>query len=251
MKKFQILFVFLFSLPLFSQVNIEGLRSLDTLKLHASVGIDGLLQTGNVEQQQLGINGNISFKIDKSEFIIITRAQYSWANQNEFSNDALIHLRNSNKLIGALSWESFTQYNFNRILLINNRALLGSGLRLKVFNREKVKLFLGSSIMYEYEDMQLAADDTHPRQTHFFRWSNYIAGRFYIKDDISFVTTNYYQPKINQFNDLRFLSENSLQIGVSDHLQLLINYRMRYDSIEPDALKDTDTRTSIGIRYLI
>lgn len=235
----------------FSQVNIEGLRSLDTMKLHAAVGISGMLQTGNVEQQQLGLNGNISFKIKRSEFIIIARGQYSWANENQFSNDALLHFRNAEKIFSFLFLESYLQYNFDRILLIDNRYVAGSGLRLKIFNKTNLNIFIGTSAMYEYEELALPISDAHPDETSYLRWSNYLSAGFIVNENVAFSTANYFQPRFSKLNDYRVLSDNSLLVKLTEYLQFSVTYHLRYDSIQPDELVDTDTRINIGVNLLI
>jgi len=70
-----------------------------------------------------------------------------------------------------------------------------------------------------------------------------------IEENLSFVSVTYYQPKLDDWNDYKIVSENALVIDPGKLVDLYIKFNLRYDSFSPDGIEKTDTATKMGISF--
>ena len=63
------------------------------------------------------------------------------------------------------------------------------------------------------------------------------------------LSTTYYQPAVDDFNDFRVLEEATLSVKMTDNLALNLSLNLSHDSKPPQAVKKTDTTYSTGIEY--
>jgi len=84
------------------------------------------------------------------------------------------HLRYNYQLLPWSVAEAFTQLQRDRFAQLQLRVLAGGGLRIRYFNRKGVKLFQGTTPMYEYENLDQAPLARHPTTVSTARWSNYL-----------------------------------------------------------------------------
>ena len=131
------------------------------------------------------------------------------------------------------------------------RGLFGSGLRISLLQKNKSRLWWGSSLMYEYERLDIEESDeiAHKKVANVFRWSNYVSAAFLFKEDVNFSLTSYFQPQIDELEDIRILLETNFSVQLSEKLSLAISYRLRYDSRPPGNVKNTDTNFLTGLNY--
>ena len=110
----------------YAQVNIEKYNNINSKK-----GIDGNLslylsaKTGNTDVQEFGIDGRINFKGDNFYTFLIGQGEYGWNNGEEYSNNALFHLRYIRATNHFIEPELFAQTNYNKKLLLQFRSLIG------------------------------------------------------------------------------------------------------------------------------
>ena len=100
--------------------------------------------------------------------------------------------------------------------------------------------------MYEMEEYDLPEDAIHPLSADVSRVSTYLTFNVALAEYLNLISITYYQPEIGNWNDLRVLSENAIAVAVTEQLDLLIGFNLRYDSEPPDDIKDLDTITKIG-----
>ena len=82
--------------------------------------------------------------------------------------------------------------------------------------------------MLEYEDVT-SLDDAYFDH----RISSYFSFTLLPQDDVSFISTTYLQPKIDDFNDYRILNENSLSLGITNKLSFSVQFSLAYDRKPP------------------
>lgn len=241
------IFICLTSL-LFSQVNIEKYNRFD-----ASLGVRGSLsfyasaKTGNTDNQQFGVDGRINYSSEKYHMFLIGQGEYGWNKGDEYSNNALLHFRYLREVKKYFEPEFFTQINYNKSRLLLFRSLAGVGLRLSIISDTASNFDFGTAYMYEYEKLDLPETFLHADKTYNHRWSNYISFSSIITKISRLSMVIYVQPKINDFSDIRILSENHFGVALTDRLSLSINFSLRYDSIPPDGINDLDTNSRVGL----
>ncbi|NNJ89663.1 MAG: DUF481 domain-containing protein, partial [Eudoraea sp.] len=69
----------------------------------------------------------------------------------DFQKSYFLHLRLNQKLTSVLRFEAFIQDQYNALLSINKRKLVGAGLRVKFISTPNVKAYFGNAYMYEHE----------------------------------------------------------------------------------------------------
>ena len=244
------LLVFIITQILFCQVNTEKYRNLkDSLGLSGVIKLDASIQTGNTDLQELGSEINLNYKKSPSTLLLILKGDYGWKNEEQFSNEALAHLRFVHEINPDLKFEAFTQINYDKSLLLLFRALGGAGLRFKLFESNNSILWLGTAYMLEYERYEKPREFIDKKNITANRWSNYLSYNLSIQKNVSLSSVIYYQPRFDLWKDERILIENSLIVNLSDSFSLSVEFDLRYDRYPAIGIKDTDTNSKIGFVF--
>ncbi len=136
-------------------------------------------------------------------------------------------------------YEVFMQRQQNKIKYIKYRFLAGTGLRFRVLNTEKAKLYLAPLCMYEHEILT----DSLATQTKTFKGDFYISTNIKLNENISFSHVTYYQPAFYSFSrqgdfepvkDFRLASETEISFDIiKDHVKFSVGLNLNYDSRPP------------------
>lgn len=244
-----LLFVFtiLFSNTI-AQVNIEKYNN-----MNSSNGFNGNLsfyisaKTGNTDTQEFEIDGRLNFKGDKFYSFLIGQGEYGWNKGKEYSNNALLHFRYIRELDEIFNPEIFVQINYNKSRLLLFRSLAGLGMRITLLSDSVSNFTYGTAYMYEYENLDNSKSIFQLSETKHHRWSNYISYSNTLTNNSRLSIVIYTQPRFDNFNDLRMLSENHLSVGFTNRLSLSINFSLMYYSRPPIGVKELDTNTKVGL----
>jgi len=240
-------FCLLFSLPICAQVNIEKYNSIINEKgFFGNLSMYLSAKTGNTDIQEFGIDGRVNFTGDSYYTFLIGQGEYGWNKGQEYSNNALLHLRYIRNINYLIKPEVFAQINYNKKLIVLFRSLIGGGVRVTIAADSLSDFIFGSSYMYEHEKIDLPDQAGHPNLTNDHRWSNYLSFSNMLSRNSRLSIVIYAQPKFDDFNDVRILSENHLSVGITEKLSLSLQFGLRYDSKPPNDVNDFDTNTKIG-----
>ncbi|WP_156772451.1 DUF481 domain-containing protein [Urechidicola croceus] len=209
----------------------------------------------------IGLNINLTkntkkiFKIDNRIHVQYKNAQHlilfmndidfeQLDGQNLISN-SVQHLRYNYKIKSKIYWEFFGQTQYNSISKIDFRGLLGTGPRFKISNSEKYKFYLGSLIMYEYdrskEDIAITNKD--------LRWSSYLSFSLFPSKNTAIVSTTYYQPKLDGFNDFRISSESSIAVKIFEKLAFKSTFKFNFDKFPVEGIPKSQYSFTNGLIY--
>ncbi len=249
MKKI-IFFIILygFSTVQYSQVNIEKYNS-----VRGYQGFSGNLsfyisaKTGNTDIQEFGADTKLGYTGNNFHTLLIGQGTFGWKDGNQYSNNALLHLRYIRELNSIISPEIFSQIDYDKKRLLLFRSLIGGGVRLSFVTDSLKSLSYGTSYMFEYEKLDLPSNSKHLNKTYNHRWNNYLSYSNSVSSNSRISLAVYFQPRFDNFNDFRILSENFISVRISTKLALSLNFRLRYDSQPPDNIKNFDTSSSMGI----
>ena len=246
------LFSFTFCFSVFSQiVNIENRRIYDDT-LGWSGALDGNFSV--MQNKEMLINGGfrprVQYKTNRHYFLLLTDWFYSKAPNAVYANSGMLHLRYawrlSSKMKGKKSpwkWESYTQLQYNQLLDQRLRALTGTGLRLKAIDNAKWRVFLGSSIFFEHEELR-----TNSSQINGIRWSNYLSFFAVLSKEISLTSIVYAQPLVERFEDVRFMGQFTLAINVFKRTDLKFEFNHFYDAFPPNGVRNLIFNGAMGFR---
>jgi hypothetical protein len=235
MKRILLLFMLIIvhALSFGQLVNIENQRvQSDSLRTITIMDLQYNYQNNNNEELSLvNFSATHQYKTKnlKNYFLLLGNIDYSLANSEELSNSGLIHFRYNRKLNKKLRIEAFIQYQYNKILGIESRSLIGIGPRYKINKSEKIIFYIGSLLMQEFEE---ATDN--PNTMSFQRLSNYLS--LSVKNaakTIEFTAVVYYQPNINLWEDYRLSSQASLAFNITSKVQFVNSVNYGYDSYTP------------------
>ena len=152
---------------------------------------------------------HVQYKRKKNTFLNLSSVVFVKAGSTNFSNSAIQHLRYNYQLKTNLMLECYTQSQYNKIIGVKFRQLLGAGIRYKLYNKNNLKVYGATSYMYEYEEMVV---DPIIRN---HRISNYVSTVYKFNDRVKLISTFYYQPVITDIGNYKFYTENDIEINVS------------------------------------
>ncbi|HEX7357020.1 MAG TPA: DUF481 domain-containing protein [Ignavibacteriaceae bacterium] len=253
MKTYFIFYLILFVIlgcSNFAQINTERYRKdSDSPGFTANANVDITAITGNTDFQFINIGGRLNYNWGESYTFLVSDAGFGWDEGKRIFDQALLHLRHVQSFSDLLQGEAFGQIDFNKKRLLNERELIGGGVRIRLLKFEDLKLRLGTGYFYEHEKINNSKNSADRIDLFANRLSTYLTIEYKLKDDINFNTITYFQPQIGVWGDYRILSENSLIISLSSLVDINIIFSLRYDSEPPETIKKLDTVTKFGFTF--
>tara|TARA_B100000508_G_C11423734_1_gene259722 strand:- start:33 stop:785 length:753 start_codon:yes stop_codon:yes gene_type:complete len=242
------LFIFLFiSMGMSSQIlNVESLRKVtDTSGWSGAASLNLSLKRNVNDFVTIGSDIHIQYKMNNHLVLFKNDVAFQKIEGENFDNSLVSHVRYNYRFHPRIAWEAFVQGQYNKVNLINFRGLLGTGPRFKLTNSENYKFYLGTLVMYEYEEVD---DNITPIQRN-FRGSGYLSFSLYPSERVSIVSTTYYQPRFSNFSDYRISSESSLLVDLFTNFALKTTYLFVYDAIPAVGIPNSQYNFSTGITY--
>ena len=226
-------------------VNIEKKRlEADSVGLMGDVFATMAIQRTSKSFFSLNTGGHLSYNYGKSSLLLFGELGFVKGEGQKFSNDGFLHLRHTAHLTEYISWESFTQMQYNTLTKIDNRWLTGLGPRFKLTDYDNAFFYWGIVYMFEHEVLN---DPRVVNNDH--RLSTYFSFNLIPQETVSFNSTTYVQPRIDKWSDYRLLTENTLELGITDKLSLKIRFRMTYDRFPPPDVPNLTYDMHNGLTY--
>jgi hypothetical protein len=233
-------------------VNIENRRMhTDSVRTAGSASIAFSFTENNNKQLLVSRNAlalQLKSKSLKDLFLILGNYDLSLADGASFSNAGFLHFRYNRKLFTSLRWEAFTQTQYNRVLGIGTRALVGSGPRWKCFQSKGTVGYFGALYMYEYE---VTSGDT-PIYNRDHRLSSYLSVSMDLPKWLpgELISTTYYQPKFGEWADFRVNHETSLELQIHKKLRATTRLNYFHDQEPPQGISRSAIAVEQGFRIL-
>lgn len=249
MRIFPIIYLF-FSCFCFSQViNVESLRKpSDSTKFSGSASLDVSLIKNTAQIFRIANKAHIQYNHEKDLWLFVNDLNFQKVEGNSLVNRGTQHLRYNRELSPMLKWEVFGQAQYDAISEIDFRGLIGTGPRFKLSKNDDYRFYLGTLVMYEYEEAnQVVIGDRIRRD---FRGSAYLSFSLYPTEYISIINTSYYQPRIDKFDDYRLSSDTSVLFRIRRNLAFKINFNFFFDAfpVSPN-IPQTQYELTNGILY--
>ena len=227
-------------------VNVESLRRIsDTSKWSGAANLDIGLIKNTKSIFRITNKIRLQYNTEKNLYLFINDLKLEQIEDNSFVNKGIQHLRYNRKLLDRLKLEVFAQSQYDAISNIKFRGLLGVGPRFKLSKSKDYRFYLGTLFMFEHEE---ASDNTIDILRD-FRSSTYFSCSLYPLENISVVSTTYYQPLIKQFSDFRISNETSLGIKVLKNLLFKTTFTYNFDASPIIGIPKTQYELTNGIVY--
>lgn len=248
-QSLSLLIVCLSLLPctVWGQVNTERMRALEVEGFRSTLGADVAVESGHTELFEIGARVRFDFRREPHYTFATGALRYGTQDGDPFRDRVFGHLRYNYQVLSWLVAEAFTQLQRDRFARLQLRVLAGGGLRIRYFNRDAVKLFQGTTPMYEYENLDQAPVGRHPATVSTARWSNYLNLRLRLTEETRFNATVYVQPRFDQWADVRVLNQAALTVRLTEAVHLTTEFGLNYDSRPPGEVDPLDLTLQNGI----
>lgn len=183
---------------------------------------------------QLTNHTNVQYVHKKSRLLLLNELVLMRVNQDQLLNRGFQHVRYNYETRPYLIPEVFVQAQYNQLWKIDVRLLAGAGPRFRLFRSDTANLYVGTLVMYEYEQV-----DQGSAFNRDFRLSSYLSGGFSFKSYIDFNSITYFQPRLDDWADFRISTQNSIRFGITSRLGFKTTFQLSYDARPPDNLQDT------------
>ncbi|MFK2821269.1 DUF481 domain-containing protein [Flavobacteriaceae sp. LMIT009] len=219
----------------------------------------------------ISTNLAVGYNGGKNLWMIISNFHFQKVGENAFQNSGVQHFRYNRELTESITFEAFLQGQFDKISSVDFRGLAGAGARFKLTKNLEIKskvntnnyvdtkakksrIYLGALIMHEYEKSFELEIDVKRKD---FRSSNYLSFSLFPTDQISIISTTYYQPRLDKFKDYRVSSTLNLNISFSskkeesfwDKLSFNMNFSYNYDAFPVISIPKTQYSLTNGFSF--
>ena len=221
------LFVCMFDQHLLGQaiVNIENKRIVtDTIGWAGNADLEFRISKNLVTEYAFSSDLSLQYKSEKSLYLVLGNLSSVEAGDQRFVDSGFGHLRYNRKMGSVLRLETFGQVQYNDILKVRKRILVGGGPRLKLVSTDRLAIYHGPLYMYEINDER---DPDVIDYDH--RMSAYVSATFNPWDQVRLVTTWYYQPLLEDFNDYRVSGQAVLKIKLAQYLDFKTTFTFLHD----------------------
>lgn len=248
MLRILILFLFTYSSVHAQVVNIETLRKkTDTSKWTGSASFDVSVIKNTNDIFRIANKAHVQYKDSMNLWLLVNDINLQKIEGNSLVNRGTQHLRYNRRLSKQIKWEAFLQAQYDAISDINLRALVGTGPRFKLSERDDYKFYLGTLIMYEYEK---ASEGIPERLQQDIRGSMYVSFSLYPTETISIISTSYYQPRVDKFKDYRLSSNTSVLFNILDDLAFKTTFNYFFDAVPvTTSIPKTQYELTNGLLY--
>ncbi len=239
---------FYFSMSSLAQViNVETLRKVtDSATWTGSVSLDVSLIKNKNDIFKIANKAHIQYNNKQELWLFVNYLNFQKLEGNSFVNRGTQHLRYNHRVTSGIKMEAFLQAQYDAVSEIDLRALAGLGPRFKVYASENYRFYLGTLVMYEYEK---SSDIIADRVQKDIRGSVYVSFSIYPTENISVISTSYYQPKLNAIADYRFSSDTSFLIRIFEKLAFKTTFSYNFDALPIVSIPKTQYELTNGLLY--
>jgi hypothetical protein len=242
-----------------AQINIETLRKSgleDGLYCDLSTKI-GLI-SGNTNARNLSGEFRTDYVNDLYHLFFIADGARADTDNNLYKNKGYLHLRGQRSFTNIIGIEVFSQEEFNEFILLKERTLFGSGMRLTPFSSSSEEkkdsdfaLHIGAGLMWEIERYNKKRNGNSKREEdkRLLRSTNYLSGKWEIHERLIFSATGYYQVDTSRAADFRVIVDGGFGFNITDKLLFNINVEYRFDNEPPHKVKNFDLEITNGLTY--
>ena len=247
-----LLLLFAFCAPLTAQVNIFTGETMRQMQLepgwYNSINLDLTYRTGNTDLLTSRTRFRSDYLSKTYHGFIFGSLQQGRKSGAFFINKGMAHARIIRSLTQHVLFESFVQKQFNESILLNDRNLVGGGIRFDLHpSSSKFNIYLGIGAMWEHE--RINDKDNSEITTRIIRSTNYINWTGQLDERITTSATGYYQVHTQRFQDYRILFQGSLTFRLTTKLAFPLRVNLRYDSEPPTGIRKHDVEIFNGLRY--
>jgi len=262
--KFILPFIFCFC---FTYVNGQVLnidREIEEDTIFKRVGAALSFDFSNDKQRRNLVDFSNTSEIDiflknKFLFIFLTHTEFTLNGLQMLENNGFFQFRFRDNDFRKISPDFFLQYQWNGILGMQHRALLGSNARFRWLEEKKSDLYTSIGVFYEYEKWNpftesyaFQADSVGIIVRKLIRLNASAKFAFKIAKNIDLVGSTFIQFPTNEFFlNPRWFFDTNLNFKVNGHIGFIIHYDHNFDNYRPFPIDDFYYTISVGLNLKI
>lgn len=226
-------------------VNIENARiQTDTIGWFGTAGAGLSLTKNTTRVFEADGDAHIQYQTKKDLYLLLGSYSFLKGDDATFIDNTFLHFRYNHKLNSYIRWEAFTQIQKNTVSGISSRFLIGTGPRFKIMKNKIARIYAASLVMYERED-----PTTNDLIQNNIRSSSYVSFTITPNKQVELVSTTFFQPKLNNWNDFRILNQASLRVKAAKKISVRINWNYLNDSMPVEGIPSVSYNLSTGFEY--
>lgn len=234
-----------FSQIAYAIVDVESLRNRagNETGYSSSGNLQASGASGNSDRTDVSFSALLQYLGNGFSNLFVIGSEYGETSGNRSADEQLIHLRHTRVLTKRSDWEVFSQLQQNEFTRLEERTLLGSGIRLGFGDNSDPRLYLGLGAFYE------STRNENESAREMGRSNIYVSHRKITSKDISFTTTAYLQNKLDDPDDQRAIGSFSMSIPATENLDFTISVNVEHDSRSPIGVEKTDWTYKTGFGW--
>lgn len=234
-----------FSQIAYAIVDVESLRNRagNETGYSSSGNLQASGASGNSDRTDVSFSALLQYLGNGFSNLFVIGSEYGETSGNRSADEQLIHLRHTRVLTKRSDWEVFSQLQQNEFTRLEERTLLGSGIRLGFGDNLDSRLYLGLGAFYE------STRNENESAREMGRSNIYVSHRKKTSKDISFTTTAYLQNKLDDPDDQRAIGSFSMSIPATENLDFTISVNVEHDSRSPIGVEKTDWTYKTGFGW--
>ena len=174
-----------------------------------------------------GYNFDVVRKLNKHSVMAISKLSFATSDSEILLSDGYAHVRGVFNRNNKFSEEVFGQIQYNAIRGLDDRNLIGAGVRYLLFNEEKYGMLVGVGFIQEWENWTYNEIQT---STSLLKTSNYISFYGDVNEQFHFNVISYYQASLNSIFNPRLSLEINLNLEITEKLKFTSSVTIYYDN---------------------
>ncbi len=231
-------------------LNVERLQGEVSEGLHGEISGRIRVASGNTDLFQAGGDLGLGHLSEAHWFRVYAGIDHLDQEGKGILDNQYLHLRYNYLFSEGVRSFHFFQVQANENLFLDQRTLLGTGIRARLTGTAERGLDFGTGLMFEAERLNEAKiGPEEEAETQTVRMSNILVGSGPLGERNRWVTVVYYQPSVESFGDYRLSGEVGLGFELIGALDLDVIFTWRHDSRAPTGLEEDDVSLRTGITY--
>lgn len=175
----------------------------------------------------MGYNFDVIRKFKKHSAMGISKLSFARSNSETLLSDGYVHVRGVFNRNNKFSEEVFGQIQYNAIRGLDDRNLLGVGLRYLLLDKEKYGILAGVGVIQEWENWTYNEVLT---STSILKSSNYISFYGDVNEQFHFNVISYFQAPLSSIFNPRVSLEINLNLKITEKLKFTSSFTLYYDN---------------------
>ncbi len=205
----------------------KGLLQNDSLKWLGQVNIYFTAIDQEKSVANMGYNFDVIRKFNNHSVMAISKLSFARSNSETLLSDGYAHVRGVFNRDKKINEEVFGQIQYNAIRGLEDRNLIGAGIRYLVLDLDKYGILVGVGAIQEWENWTYNETKT---SANLFKNSNYISFYGDVNEHFHFNIISYYQAAFSSIFNPRVSLEINLNLNITEKLKFASSFTLYYDN---------------------